>query len=116
MSQVPLSSAAPFFAKNSLFSLKEKVQFNEGCLFRIHVDADWLETDVVAIEFRLMSRHLPDTDAPTECEAPSSGQDKGSDSLKEVREHGLASPYRSLSLPRFVVVLISGRLMELSSE
>ncbi|CAN0053715.1 unnamed protein product, partial [Ectocarpus sp. 6 AP-2014] len=45
----------------------EEVQLNEGCLFRVHIDADWVETDVIAIEFRLLTTPLPDNDAaPTE--------------------------------------------------
>lgn len=38
------------------------MQLNEGCVFRLNIDADWLETDVIAIEFRLLSRVLPDED------------------------------------------------------
>ena len=61
---------------------QEQVQLNEGCLFRIHMDADWLETDVIAIEFRLLSRSLPDHEVPTE---EGGGKDKQPEPLKEVR-------------------------------
>lgn len=64
------------------------MHLNEGCLFRVHLDADWLETDVIAIEFRLLTTPLPDTDAaPTE-ETPadsSSSPEKNPEKLKEVR-------------------------------
>lgn len=50
------------------------MQLNEGCLFRVHVDADWLETDVIAIEFRLLNTPLPENEAaPTEETSPKSG-------------------------------------------
>ena len=62
---------------------QEQVQLNEGCLFRIHMDADWLETDVIAIEFRLLSRSLPDHEVPTE--ETGGAKDKPPEPLKEVR-------------------------------
>lgn len=47
------------------------MQLNEGCLFRVHIDADWLETDVIAIEFRLLTATLPENEpAPTEETSP----------------------------------------------
>lgn len=36
------------------------MQLSEGASFRIHLDADWLETDVITVEFRLMYRALPE--------------------------------------------------------
>eukprot|EP00903_Cladosiphon_okamuranus_P007841 g7586.t1 len=49
----------------------EQVQLNEGCLFRVHIDADWLETDIIAIEFRLLTAPLPENEpAPTEETSP----------------------------------------------
>lgn len=67
---------------------QEHVQLSEGASFRINVDADWLETDVISVEFRLLCRPLPDTDpnassppggnpAPSEEEGPQ-------DAMKEV--------------------------------
>lgn len=67
---------------------QEEVQLNEGCLFRVHIDADWVETDVIAIEFRLLTTPLPENDAPTEDVIAPAGNtvtpDKKPITLKEV--------------------------------
>lgn len=67
------------------------MQLNEGCLFRVHVDADWLETDVIAIEFRLLTTSLPENEpAPTEETGPSAPPPGATPpKLKEVGSVGL---------------------------
>ncbi|CAM9364735.1 unnamed protein product [Scytosiphon promiscuus] len=76
--------------KSSLLPIRftnERVHLNEGCLFRVHLDADWLETDVIAIEFRLLTSPLPENDsAPTE-ETPAdsaTSPEQHPEKLKEV--------------------------------
>lgn len=61
------------------------MQLNEGSLFRIHIDADWLETDVIVLEFRLMSRTLPDGETATEGSSTAAlGPETLPETLKEV--------------------------------
>lgn len=63
------------------------MQLNEGCLFHVHIDADWLETDIIAIEFRLLSAPLPENEpAPTEETSPTAAppQETAPAKLKEV--------------------------------
>lgn len=71
----------------SCLTEQEQVQLNEGCLFRVHIDADWLETDVIAIEFRLLTAPLPENEpAPTEETSPTAvpPQEPTPAKLKEV--------------------------------
>lgn len=64
------------------------MQLNEGCLFRLNIDSDWVETEVVAVECRLLNRAFPeggDALAPTE-EGDVRSRDRTPEGdLKEVR-------------------------------
>ena len=76
------------FRGSGCLPLQEQVQLNEGCLFRLNIDSDWVETEVVAIECRLLNRALPeggDALAPTE-EGDVRSRDRTPEGdLKEVR-------------------------------
>ena len=68
--------------------VQEQVQLNEGCLFRLNIDADWVETEVIAIGCRLMNRALPEGDgeaAPTEDGDAGSRDTQPAEEFKEVR-------------------------------
>lgn len=67
--------------------IQEKVQLSEGTSFRIHLDADWLETDVIIVEFRLMYRPLPDsTSSGVESDPAPSEETPPPEALKQVHK------------------------------
>lgn len=92
------------------------MQLNEGCLFRVHIDADWLETDIIAIEFRLMSTPVPESEQPASGEETNS-KDTGAAAATpspgkraEKKAAGILKEVRSL-LALFFYRLVGGWLV-----
>lgn len=83
----PYSHWSSVIAGTSWNESQEHVELSEGASFRISVDADWLETDMISIEFRLLCRPLPDHDpiaSPHRRRSSVSEEETSQECMKEV--------------------------------